>query len=408
MSMAIPGSQRTLILALLCIASFAVVFNNLIITPILPDISDDLAVRVSVAGLLVTAYAAVGGVASIFSGPFIDRIGRKPVVVGGMTILTVATIASAFAPNYALLMVARSVAGLGVACLTPAVFAAVGDLFPYEERGRAMSWVISANTSASIFGVPAGAVISGLISWRWTFAVLAVLLVVFTWLIATKLPGDARREATANTGMRSVLVVMRTGATVMALFSNYLATTYWFIFATYMGAYFHDEFGLAKWALGALTMTLGIGVLVGSNVGGRLSDRIGKRPVIIWSSAGCALFIALTTTLAPVIAVGFAFLLAYATFGGARFASAQAVMTEMSPSMRGTVMALNASGQQWGIVTGSFVGGTVLEFWGYTALGPAAAIVALASVVTYGRFVDESRLGAGATPAPLPPTKEPA
>ncbi len=137
-------SQRTLVLALLCVASFAVVFNNLIITPILPEISDDLGVRVAVAGLLVTAYAVAGGVAAIFSGPFIDRLGRKPVVVSGMAILTVATVASAFAPSYPLLMVARSVAGLGVACLTPAVFSAVGDLFSYEERGKAMSWVVSA------------------------------------------------------------------------------------------------------------------------------------------------------------------------------------------------------------------------------------------------------------------------
>ncbi|MES4792158.1 MAG: hypothetical protein C4321_03525, partial [Chloroflexota bacterium] len=147
MSLTGPRSQRTLVLALLSVASFAVVFNNLIITPILPEISEDFGVRVAVAGLLV----------AVFSGPFIDRVGRKPVVVAGMATLTVATVLSALAPGFVPLLAARALAGLGVACLTPAVFAAVGDLFSYEERGRAMSWVISANTSASIFGVPAGA-----------------------------------------------------------------------------------------------------------------------------------------------------------------------------------------------------------------------------------------------------------
>src|SRR3989304_1556630 len=91
MSLAAPRSQRTLILALLCVASCAVVFNNLIITPILPDISEDLGVKVAVAGLLVTAYAMVGGIAAVFSGPFVDRVGRKPVVVAGMITLTIAT-----------------------------------------------------------------------------------------------------------------------------------------------------------------------------------------------------------------------------------------------------------------------------------------------------------------------------
>jgi len=392
MTTAIPRSQRTLILALLCVASFAVVFNNLIITPILPDISEDLGVRVAVAGLLVTAYAVVGGVAAVFSGPFIDRVGRKPVVVAGMATLTVATALSAVAPSFLTLAAARALAGLGVACLTPAVFAAVGDYFSYEERGRAMSWVISANTSASILGVPAGALISGLVSWRWTFGVLTGLLVVFSWLLFSRLPKDAPRAVDRPAGgMNAIPRVLRDMPTTMALFSNYLSTSYWFVFATYMGAYFHDEFGLAKWALGALTMTMGFGVLFGSNIGGRLSDRIGKRPVIIWSSAGCALFIAMVTTLSVVMALGFTFLFLFAVFGGARFASAQAIMTEMAPENRGTVMALNASGQQFGIVTGSAVGGLVLETWGYTGLGPASAVLALGALVTYAVFVDERR-----------------
>lgn len=400
----VSRSQRNLVLALLCVASFAVVFNNLIITPILPDISDDLGVKVAVAGMLVTAYAVTGGVAAIFSGPFIDRLGRKPVVVTGMGLLTVATLASAVAPNFIALAVARSFAGLGVACLTPAVFAAVGDLFAYEERGRAMSWVISANTSASIFGVPAGAVISGLVSWRWTFGVLTVLLIVFTWLLMSRLPGEqARDDAIARPGMFTAIgTVLRDLPTSMALVSNYLSTTYWFIFTVYMGAYFRDEFGLAKWALGAMTMTMGFGVLIGSNAGGRLSDRMGKRPIIVWCSGMCAVFITLVTVASPWMALAFVFLFLFALFGGGRFASAQAVTTEMNPLHRGTVMALNASGQQFGIVTGSLVGAVVLELWGYTGIGPASGAVALLSMLTYALFVDERRFEPSTAVEPVP------
>lgn len=396
MSLTGPGSQRTLVLALLSVASFAVVFNNLIITPILPEISEDFGVRVAVAGLLVTAYSVAGGVAAVFSGPFIDRVGRKPVVVAGMATLTVATVLSALAPGFVPLLAARALAGLGVACLTPAVFAAVGDLFSYEERGRAMSWVISANTSASIFGVPAGAVVSGVLSWRWTFVALACLLVVFTWLLFRRLPPDRPRQGgESGNGMEVVPRVLRDLPTAAALVSNYLSTSYWFVFATYMGAYFHDEFGVAEWALGGLTMTMGLGVLLGSNAGGRLADRVGKRPVILWTSAICAVFIALTTTAAGAMAMGLGFLFLFAVSGGARFASSQAMMTEMSAAYRGTVMALNAAGQQFGIVTGSLVGGLALEVGGYTALGPTAAGLALVSMVMYGLFVEEQGMAGG-------------
>ncbi len=388
----VSRAERKLILALLCVASFAVVFNNLVMAPLLPDISEDIGVRVAVAGLLVTGYAVMGGVAAIFSGPIIDRLGRKPVVVTGMSILTVATALSAVAPGFTSLMASRALAGLGVACLTPAVFAAVGDYFEYEERARAMSWVIAANSSASIFGVPVGAFVSGILSWLLTFAVLAVICLVFVGLLFSKLPKDAPRHGVAADGMRSVAAVLRDVQTSMALFSNYLSTCYWFVFVTYMGAYFHDEFGLAKWALGGLTMVTGFGVVIGSNLGGRFADRIGKRPVILWSSAVCAVFIALETTASPWLVAAAVFLLLFSTAGGARFASAQAVVSEMSPERRGTVMALNASGQHFGIVTGSAVGWLVLTVSDYGWLGPAASLLAFLSLVSYARFVDERRL----------------
>jgi len=393
--------DRRLILALLCLASFASVFNNLIIAPILPDISDDLGVRVAVAGLLVTVYAMFGGAAAVFAGPFIDRLGRKPVVVAGLALLTVATALSAIAPSFGTLIAARALAGLGVACLSPAVFSAVGDYFSYEERGRAMAWVMAANSSASIFGVPAGALLSGLLSWRMTFAVLAGLCVLFTLLLAAKLPRDRRDPAAGREGAGAIVAVLRDRRISVALLSNSMSTMYWFVFLPYMGAFYYDEFGMPKWALGMLSMAQGLGVLTGSAIGGRLSDRIGKRPVIIWATMVAGAFIALETVAVPHVAFAGLFLFAFANFGSARFASAQAVMTEMAPQRRGTVMALSAAGQQLGIVGGSAAGGLVLGLGGYAALGPVAGVIALASAAIYHFFVDDRGLSREAEPAPL-------
>ncbi|MFN0095950.1 MAG: MFS transporter, partial [Dehalococcoidia bacterium] len=399
--MTLPRSDRRMVLALLCLASFASVFNNLIIAPLLPEIADEFNVRVSTAGFLVTLYAIAGAAAGFFSGPFIDRLGRKPVVLTGMTIVVVATALSAVAPNFLFLAGTRALAGLGVACLSPAVFSAVGDYFSYEERGRAMSWVVAANSSAGIIGVPAGAFVSGFLSWRFTFAGLAVLCLLFVVLLAKKLPRDAARTGPAGAGgLRSVPHVLGNRTALAAIASGSLSTAYFFVFLTYMGAYYHDEFGLPKWALGFLTMTQGLGILLGSAAGGRLSDRIGKRPVVIWSGLISGAFLAVETVAAPHWAIGGLFILLFAIFGGARFASSQAVLTELMPGRRGTVMSLGATGQQLGIVIGSFLGGRALDTWGYTALGPTAFAVAALSTLIFWANVHER--GAAPTHDDLP------
>lgn len=389
------AANRRLILSLLCTASFGAVFNNLILAPLIPAISDDLGVPVATAGLLVTAYAIVGGTAAILSGPLIDRLGRRRMVLWGMTVLTIATALSAVAPNYFALMAARMLAGLGVASLTPAVFAAVGDYFSYEERGRAMAWVISANTSASILGVPLGAFISGLLSWRWSFVLMAGLSLVFTALLFARLPDDSAGNTGRSRGLRDIASLLRDRPTALLTFSNYLATGYWNVFSTFMGAYFHEYFHVSAWALGGLTMVMGIGVLTGSNIGGRICDTSGKRPVVLASTALCAVFMTLITVI-PFIAGALIALLLFATAAGARYTSAQAVLSEMDPERRGSVMALFASGQQFGIVTGSALGGLVLSVGGYHALGPVAGAIALFSLWTYAMSVNEHRFGGAA------------
>lgn len=387
-----PPANRTLLLALLCVASFAVVFNNLIIAPLLPAISDDFGVKVAVAGLLVTAYALTGGAAAVFAGPILDRTGRRPVMLAGMGILAVATAASSVAPTFWALMASRAIAGLGVACLTPAVFAAVGDNFAYHERGKAMSWVISANTGASIFGIPVGAVVSGVLTWRLTFVLMASLCLVFTYLLYRKFPRDQARALGSGGGAGSIGRVLSQLHIAAALGSTYLWTSCWFTFVTYAGAYYRDEFDVADWALGGITMVLGTGVLIGSNAGGRLGDRIGKRPIIVAMTMVFALFMTLETTVAQSLWLAAVLFFVFSIAGGARFAAQQALLSEMAPAMRGTVMALNAACQQFGIVTGSLTGGLVLTAWDYTGIGPAAATLAVCSLLAYVLFVDERKV----------------
>lgn len=386
-----PLTLRRIVLPLLAFSSFTVVFNNLIITPLLKDISEEFDVSVGITGLLITAYALSAGTLAFFAGPIIDRYGRRPVIIVGMTVIAAATFAAAFAPNFAVLIVFRSLAGFGVAGLQPAVFAAVGDYFPYKERGRAMGWVITANTAASVVGVPVGALLAQFLSWRITFVVLGAITTLAAIVIYTRFPRFEPRASVAGpTNYRAdYAAIFRKRPAVALLFANLLGAMFWFAWITYIGAFYEDEFDLSTGQLAPVLSTLGLGVLVGSNVGGRVADRTAKKPVVIWSGLAVAALIIIETNV--VVAVWLAALVnfVYAMPGGARFAAATAMMTEMAPERRGTMMAINASFQQFGIMAGAATGALAVSLGGFATLGMVVATVSIISTLIVIRYVDE-------------------
>lgn len=173
-----------------------------------------------------------------------------------------------------------------------------------------------------------------------------------------------------------------------------------------MGAYFHDVFGLPVALLAIPNMVMSVGSLIGTNVGGRLGDRRGRRQIVIVGRLiDAAIMIAFTTIidwrLAALVALFF-----LAAPNSAHHMSAQTMMTEMIPRLRGSVMALFTSSLQFGFVTGSVVGGQIVDSWGgYTYLGPVAGIIALASVVVFWLYVKEPESETAqfeAGPAPVP------
>ena len=136
------------VLPVLMLAMFSTIFNLRVIGPILVDISTDFEVSVATAGSLAVAYALPFAIVALFIGPLSDKYGRRQMMSVGISAIALAAFGAMLAPSFVVLVIMRALAGFGGAILQPAVLAAVGDFFPYAQRGRAMSWVISSPMQA--------------------------------------------------------------------------------------------------------------------------------------------------------------------------------------------------------------------------------------------------------------------
>ena len=382
------GAQRRALLGALGFLSFGAVYANVVMAPVLTQVAREFGTTTGTAGLVVAAFGLPGIAASLIAGPYSDRIGRKPFLVGGGLLMGVFTVASALAPTFELLLLARAIAGIGAAVLFPNVQSLIGDSFPYQERGRAISTVIGLNTFASIAGIPVAGIVAEATSWRVSLLLVAALSLAAAGalhvLVARDRPSGDPARARALYGL-----ILGNPSALAAIASSFMGAFFWFAWATYVVVYFEQVHRLSASLAATVTLTLGLGVLIGSQIGGRLGDRIGHRR-IVWSTIATSalLLVALTNLPLPLVAAAGLNLVLSAVVG-ARFATNTALLSEQVPEARGTMMAVSASVVSLAIVTAAIVGGMLVDGPGFGALGLLSAAMGLLSTAIVLLFVKE-------------------
>jgi predicted MFS family arabinose efflux permease len=403
-------SERTLILVVLSVASFAVTFNLFIIVPLLPEISDDFGVSIGIGGALAIAFSLIAALGGLVIGPLIDRSGRRFIILAGLVVFTAASVLSAMAPDFWFLVIARGIAGIGTAGLQSAVFAAVADSFPYSQRSKAMGWVYMGNSVVTIAALPLSSVVSDAFSWRVNFLGLALITagaLLFVWLLLpVDADGEPRRLNVSSTGYRKSLLTVITDRTVgWALGASLVNVARFGLLSTFLSAFFRDVFDLQDSLLGIPPTLLTIGSIPGSAIGGWLGDRHGKRSVSAWGRLLEGGLMILLFTGSDWQTAAFALVFLIGLVNAAQFMNSQALMTELLPEARGTVMATFTASVQFGFVAGAFIGGLVIEGLGYAYLGPVAALLAIISVVPFWLHVHEPGSSESATRVVDEPTE---
>jgi EmrB/QacA subfamily drug resistance transporter len=156
-------------LAIVSIALFMVVLDNLVVSVALPTIRQDLGASIQSLEWTVNAYVLAYAVLLLTGAALGDRFGRKRMFIAGLALFTVASAAAALAPTTQLLVTARAVQGAGAAIVTPLTLTLLAEAFPVQKRGLALGvWSGISGIAVAIGPLVGGAVVQG-ISWHWIF-----------------------------------------------------------------------------------------------------------------------------------------------------------------------------------------------------------------------------------------------
>ena len=393
-----PASE-SLVLAALWLTVFSVTSQFVLVAPILPRISEQLGVPVGELGLLVSGYAFAVGIIALGAGPISDRVGRRRMLLVGTACMSAALALHAIAKDYPTLLVMRVLAGASGGVLTGAAVAYVGDFFPYERRGWANGWVISGMATGQILGIPIGSLLAGRFGFRFAFLLSGVTLALSCLMVRAFLPepgvGRSREPLTTagvSTHYGSLLARAEVRAAAGVYFLTFLGSAF---YTLYLASWLEGSRNLSQVGVAAVFSSGGIATLIFAPRVGRLSDRIGRRKVIVAGSlAGGAIMLA-TPWLMTSLVIACTLFFALMALVAARSSPLDALLTEIVPGeLRGTLMSLLMATGQLGFAAGGAMAGAAYAAYGYRADAFAAAATTVLVAALVWKFLPEPKLPA--------------
>ncbi len=274
---------------------------SVMIVPLFARRFSDFGAGVAALGISSMACALTGTVAAPFMGALADRFGRRPLVLASLAVYVLAFCGYLFAGSAPTFILLRAVTGAFTAGLGPAVNGIVADLAPENRRAQ---WIGIVDGGASV-GWMAGPLLGGLLYDRWAYGVpfaAAIGMAAIALAAAFFLVPESRQRGAAAPKEHGKLE----GQNLVASFKTFrdslprslptflvlLAITFMVMFAwafvePQFMFYAYDDLNWTSSQLGLAMSTYGAAWMLGQFVLGRLSDRLGRKPVLV---LGLALF----------------------------------------------------------------------------------------------------------------------
>jgi EmrB/QacA subfamily drug resistance transporter len=389
-------------------AFFMVALDALVVITALPAVHHDLGGSVSTLEWTVNAYTLSFAAGIITAAAVGDRLGRRRVYVAGLLLFTAASAACALAPGAGTLIAARAVQGIGAAIVTPLSLTILTGAWPAQRRGTIVGiWGGIAGLAVAAGPLVGGAVVQGL-SWHWIFWVNVPIGLAAAALSVARLP-ETRGPATrldipgvvlvtigaggilwgmvrggdAGWGAGEVIAAVTLGAAALGGFAawerrapepmlpgrllriraftaanatGFLQSAALFSAAFLVAQYFQLGLGFSPLGAGLRFLPWTATPAVIAPLAGRLTDRLGPRPLmllgLLLQAAGFAWIALIATATVSYTALILPFIIAGAGISMVVPATPTAALSAVPPADMGKASGVNNTLQRFGGVFG--------------------------------------------------------
>ncbi|AEV83174.1 MFS transporter [Actinoplanes sp. SE50] len=380
----VTGRQRGTALVALALGGVAIGLTEFVAMGLLPEMTRDLLPAawarshedaVAQAGWVITTYALGVVAGAPLIAALSARMPRKRLVLGLLALFTVGTVASALAPTFGLVLVARFVAALPHGAYFGAAGLVAANLMGPGNEARGFAVVLGGLTLSNVAGVPVITLIGQSSGWRVAYLVIAGVFLLALFAVLATVP---QTPTPAGASIGAELRALRRPQVWLVAVTAAVGFGGFFAVDSYIAPVTTEVTGLSTRAVPWALVAVGLGMTVGNAVGGWFADRNLRRATLTAFSTVivAAVIFALTAHSTVGLFLG-SFLVGAASL--ALGPAMQARLIAVAPGAQLMGAAVNQSAMNTANGLGAALGGLVIAR-GYGYLAPAWTGAVLAAI----------------------------
>lgn len=357
-------SYQVLAIILLTLTQFSVVLDFMVMSPLGDMLMKSMSLTTSQFGFAVSAYAFSAGAAGLLTAGFADRFDRKKLLLFFYIGFIAGTLFCGLATSYHMLMAARIVTGLFGGVIGSISLAIVADLFPLQQRGRAMGFLQMGFGASQVLGIPISLYIANHWGWQSPFLMIVALSILIWIAILFKMNAvtkhlEVKSEKSPFTHLWHTI---RSRNYRVGFLTTALLSLGGFMMMPWGSAFAINNLLVTYDQLPILFMVGGLVALIVMPVVGKLSDKIDKFKIFTIAALWLMVTIVIYTNLVPVpfyLVIIMNILMMIGILS--RMVPAMALVSSL-PDMqdRGAFMGINSSLQQIAGGVAAAVGGMIV------------------------------------------------
>jgi len=394
------NSMKILLLTLAC---FATSISEFAIVGILDIVAADLAVSVSAAGQLLTAFALSGGIGVPLTVMALSRFDRRTIMVISLALVAVGCGFVSIANSLALMMVARVFMAIGCGIFAVTSFAAAPGLARPGHETSAIATVTLGFNGALVLGLPIGRFLTEVLPWTavfWFVGIASALLIPAVWAIVP----PSRTAESRPVPLARQLALLRRPRVLFTFGITLFWTSGYAMMYSYITPYLQESTALAAAVLSGVLLAYGLATLVGNKLGGALADRFGIRNVIVPAiGAQAVMLVAMFALNGPAWLI-VASVIVWGIFSWIPSPIINMAVIQAAPDASDVMLSLNNSFTQLAYAIGSGVGGAIIALGSTRNLCLAAIVlVAIGAAATIMATREEKTPGTSSAAAEAVP-----